>query len=67
MDSLSGPNVEVLHWLPESPHHNRVKGCSQEGHFDSERVAYPPSCSALGDIQFPASNAKTRSFTRSSS
>jgi hypothetical protein len=35
--------------VPGAPLLNRVTGCSQEGHFDSERVADcpPPSCSAL--------------------
>jgi hypothetical protein len=40
-------NVEVWHRLAGAPLRNRVKGCSQEGHFDSGRVAGcpPPSCS----------------------
>ena len=43
------PNVEVWHRLPRAPLRNRVEGCSQEGHFDSGRVAGcpPPCCSAL--------------------
>ena len=42
-------NVEVWHRLPGAPLRNGVKGCSQEGHFDSERVAGcpPPSCSTF--------------------
>jgi hypothetical protein len=45
--SIPDPNVELWHRLPEAPLRNRVKGCSQEGHFDSGRVAGcpPPSCS----------------------
>ena len=41
-------NVKVWHRLPGAPLRNRVKGCSQEGHFDLVRVAGcpPPSCSA---------------------
>ena len=43
------PNVEVWHRLPGAPLRNGVKGCSQEGHFDSERVAGcpPTSCSTF--------------------
>ena len=41
-------NDEWWHRLPGAPLRNRVKGCGQEGHFDSGRVAgcSPPSCSA---------------------
>ena len=43
------PNVEVWHRLPAAPLRNRVKGCNQEGHSDSGRVAGcpPPPCSHL--------------------
>ena len=32
-------NDERWHPLPGAPHRNSVKGCSQEGHFDKDRVA----------------------------
>ena len=39
---LSCVNVEVWHRLPAAPLRNRVEGCSQEGHFDSGRLAGCP-------------------------
>ena len=40
---------EVWHRLPGAPFLNRIKGCSQESHLDSVRVAGcpPASCSPL--------------------
>jgi hypothetical protein len=50
--SVAWTNVKVWHRLPGAPLRNRVKGWSQEGHFNSGRVAGcpPPACSVSHDI-----------------
>jgi hypothetical protein len=48
LDFICHFNVKAWHPLPGAPLRNRVNGYSQDGHFDSERVAGcpPPSCCA---------------------